>query len=387
VGAVAKGTMTIAELTEIERHACPGAGSCGGMFTANTMATAAEALGMALPGSSSAPATSGDREEWARRSGEAVVNLLEKEITPRQIMTREAFENAIAAVNACGGSTNAALHLLAIAHEARVELTLDDFNRIGKRVPHLADLKPSGQYVMADLHRVGGVQIVLRELLDAGLLHGDALTVTGRTLAEELEGHSGADGEIVHPMDRPIHSDGGLKVLRGSLAPQGAVVKVSATQQRQFRGPARVFGSEEEAMDAVIEGRIQAGDCIVIRDEGPRGGPGMREMLGVTGAVMGAGLGETCCLVTDGRFSGATRGFCIGHVCPESVEGGPIGLVRDGDTIRVDVDHNQLDLEVDDAELERRRADWSPRAPRYTSGALAKYARLVGPAEFGAVCG
>ena len=287
VGAVARGSMTVAELTEIEQHACPGAGSCGGMFTANTMATAAEALGMALPGSSSAPATSEERVEWARRSGTAVVNLLEKGITPRQIMTKAAFENAIAAVNACGGSTNAVLHLLAIAHEARVDLTLDDFNRIGKRTPHLADLKPGGQYVMADLHRVGGTQPILRELLDAGLLDGDALTVTGRTMGEELESAGSVDGEIVHPIDRPVHTDGGLSVLRGSLAPNGAVVKIASTQQRSFRGPARVFGSEEEAMDAVVEGRIVAGDCIVIRDEGPRGGPGMREMLGVTGAVMG----------------------------------------------------------------------------------------------------
>jgi dihydroxy-acid dehydratase len=387
VGAVARGSMTVAELTEIEQHACPGAGSCGGMFTANTMATAAEALGMALPGSSSAPAISDARIDWARRSGEAVVGLLEKGITPRQIMTKTAFENAIAAVNACGGSTNAVLHLLAIAHEARVDLTLDDFNRIGKRTPHLADLKPGGQYVMADLHRVGGTQPILKELLDAGLIDGDALTVTGRTMGEELEDVGSVDGTIVHPIDRPVHTDGGLSVLRGSLAPNGAVVKVAATQQRSFRGPARVFSSEEEAMDAVVEGRIVAGDCIVIRDEGPRGGPGMREMLGVTGAVTGAGLGETCCLVTDGRFSGATRGFCIGHVCPESVEGGPIGLVADGDIIVVDVENHQLDLEVDDAELARRRADWSPREPRYTSGVLAKYAKLVGPAEFGAVCG
>ncbi len=385
VGQVSRGQMTEAELLELERVACPGEGSCGGMFTANTMATAAEALGMALPGSSSAPATSDRRTDWARRAGAAAVRALELGLTPRRIMTRQAFENAIAAVNALGGSTNAALHLLAIAHEAGVDLSYEDFNRIARRTPHIADLKPGGRFVMADLDKVGGPPVVLRALLEAGLLHGDALTITGRTMAEELADAPAPDEVIVYPVSKPIHLDGGLVVLHGSLAPDGAVMKVAATAGRTFRGPARVFDREEAAMDAVVEGRIQPGDVIVIRDEGPKGGPGMREMLGVTGAVAGAGLGESCVLITDGRFSGATRGFCIGHVCPESVEGGPIGLVAEGDLIEVDVEGLRIDLLVDDAELARRRAAYVRPAPRYTRGALAKYARLVGPASRGAV--
>ncbi len=385
VGAVARGTMSEEDLLELEKEACPGAGSCGGMFTANTMATIGEAIGMAPIGSSSAPATSDRRREWAQRAGEIAVAAVEQGLMPRQIMTKQAFENAIMAVNASGGSTNAVLHLLAIAHECEVDLTLEDFNRIAAKTPHIADLKPGGQYVMADLDKVGGVPAILKELLDAGLLHGDALTATGQTMAEALADAPNADGTIVHPFSSPVHADGGLLVLRGTAAPLGGVVKVASTGIREFRGPARVFSGEEAAMDAVVEGRIKDGDVIVIRDEGPIGGPGMREMLGVTGAVMGAGLGETVALITDGRFSGATRGFCIGHVCPESVEGGPIGLMVEGDIININVAEHRLDLEVDEAELERRRAEYQRPEPKYKRGVLHKYAMLVGPACHGAV--
>ena len=385
VGAVAKGTMSEEDLLELEKEACPGAGSCGGMFTANTMASIGEAIGMAPIGSSSAPATHERRHEWARKAGEIAVNAVEMDLRPRRIMTKEAFENAIMVVNAGGGSTNAVLHLMAIAHECGVDLRLEDFNRIAARTPHIADLKPGGQYVMADLDKVGGVPVMLKELLDAGLLHGDTMTVTGQTMAEALADAPNADGTIVRPMSNPVHTDGGLIVLHGTAAPDGAVVKVASTGIRQFRGPARVFSGEEAAMDAVVEGRIKDGDVIVIRDEGPVGGPGMREMLGVTSAVMGAGLGETVALITDGRFSGATRGFCIGHVCPESVKGGPIGLMEEGDIIAIDVAEHRLDLEVDEAELERRRAAYQPPTPKYPRGALHKYALLVGSASKGAV--
>jgi len=385
VGAVAKGTMSEEDLLELEKEACPGAGSCGGMFTANTMASIGEAIGMAPIGSSSAPATHERRHEWARKAGEIAVNAVEMDLRPRRIMTKEAFENAIMVVNAGGGSTNAVLHLMAIAHECGVDLRLEDFNRIAARTPHIADLKPGGQYVMADLDKVGGVPVMLKELLDAGLLHGDTMTVTGQTMAEALADAPNADGTIVRPMSNPVHTDGGLIVLHGTAAPDGAVVKVASTGIRQFRGPARVFSGEEAAMDAVVEGRIKDGDVIVIRDEGPVGGPGMREMLGVTSAVMGAGLGETVALITDGRFSGATRGFCIGHVCPESVKGGPIGLMQEGDIIAIDVAEHRLDLEVDEAELERRRAAYQPPTPKYPRGALHKYALLVGSASKGAV--
>jgi dihydroxy-acid dehydratase len=385
VGAVAKGTMSEEDLLELEKEACPGAGSCGGMFTANTMASIGEAIGMAPIGSSSAPATHERRHEWARKAGEIAVNAVEMDLRPRRIMTKEAFENAIMVVNAGGGSTNAVLHLMAIAHECGVDLRLEDFNRIAARTPHIADLKPGGQYVMADLDKVGGVPVMLKELLDAGLLHGDTMTVTGQTMAEALADAPSADGTIVRPMSNPVHTDGGLIVLHGTAAPDGAVVKVASTGIRQFRGPARVFSGEEAAMDAVVEGRIKDGDVIVIRDEGPVGGPGMREMLGVTSAVMGAGLGETVALITDGRFSGATRGFCIGHVCPESVKGGPIGLMEEGDIIAIDVAEHRLDLEVDEAELERRRAAYQPPTPKYPRGALHKYALLVGSASKGAV--
>jgi dihydroxy-acid dehydratase len=388
VGACALGRMTRDELDEIERHACPSEGSCGGMFTANTMAAAAEALGMALPGSASPPAVDRRREALAVRSGEAVVGLLDAGLTARRILTREAFENAIAVVMALGGSTNAVLHLLAIAHEARVELTLDDFNRVGDRTPHLADVRPFGRYVMTDVDRIGGVPVVMRALLDAGVLHGDALTVTGGSLGEELEAISppDPDGKIIHALSDPIHRTGGLTILRGSLAPEGAVVKSASFESTVLEGTARVFDDEKDAMAAVTAGRIRPGDAVVIRYEGPAGGPGMREMLAVTGAIKGAGLGNDVLLLTDGRFSGATHGPCIGHVAPEATHGGPIALVADGDRIRLDMAARTLDLLVDAAELDRRRAGWKPRPPRYDTGALAKYARLVGSAAYGAVC-
>ncbi len=387
VGAVAAGTMSQADLDELERVACPGAGSCAGMYTANTMSVAAEALGMALPGSATPPAVSERRAELARRTGEAVVGLLELDLRPRQIMTRPAFLNAAAVVMATAGSTNAVLHLLAIAHEAGVELSLDDFDAVSRRVPHIVDMRPGGRYVMVDLDRVGGLPVVLRELLQAGLVDGDVLTVTGQTMAENLEGAGTPDGEVVHPVASPIAAEGGLAVLRGSLAPAGALVKIPGNDNLSFRGSARVFDSEEACFAAVTGGQVRSGDVLVIRYEGPKGGPGMREMLAVTGAIKGAGLGREVALVTDGRFSGATWGACIGHVAPEAWDGGPIGLVADGDPIAIDVAERRLDLEVGDAELERRRAAWKRPAARYTSGALAKYARLVGGAERGAVCG
>jgi dihydroxy-acid dehydratase len=388
VGACALGRITREELEDIERHACPGEGSCGGMFTANTMASAAEALGMSLPGSASPPAVDPRREDLAVRSGRAVMALLNAGITARDVLTREAFENAIAVVMALGGSTNAVLHLPAIAHEARVPLDLDDFNRIGDRTPHLADVKPFGRYVMTDVDRVGGVPVVMRALLDAGLLHGDALTVTGATVAENLAALSppDPDGRVLHAVSDPLHRTGGLLILRGSLAPDGAVVKSASFEADVLEGTARVFDDEADAMAAVTHGRISAGDAVVIRYEGPAGGPGMREMLAVTAALKGAGLGRDVLLLTDGRFSGATSGPCIGHVAPEATAGGPIALVRDGDRIRLDMRARRLDLLVADDELERRRADWKPRAPRYETGVLAKYAKLVGSAARGAVC-
>jgi dihydroxy-acid dehydratase len=388
VGACARGLITSERLGEIERAACPSEGACAGMFTANTMASAAEALGMALPGSASAPAVDTRREVDARRAGEAVMNLARQGIRARQILTREAFENAITVVMALGGSTNAVLHLLAIAHEARVELTLDDFDRIGRRTPHLADVKPFGAYVMNDVHRIGGVPVVMRALLDAGLLHGDALTVTGRTLGEELSALQppDPDGKVLHAVSSPLSPSGGIAILRGSLAPEGAVVKSAGLDDLVHEGTARVFDGEPGAMEAVTNGTIRAGDVVVIRYEGPKGGPGMREMLAVTAAIKGAGLGKDVVLLTDGRFSGATFGLCVGHVAPEATDGGPIALVRDGDRIVLDVPGRRLDLLVDDEELQRRRAEWKPLEPRYTTGALAKYAKLVGSAAQGAVC-
>jgi dihydroxy-acid dehydratase len=357
------------------------------MFTANTMASAGEALGMSLPGSASPPAVDPRLDDLARRSGEAVIGLLEAGIRPRQIMTHEAFENAIAVVMALGGSTNAVLHLLAIANEARVELTLADFDRVGRRVPHIADTKPHGRYHMVDVDRVGGLPVVMRELLDAGLLHGECLTVTGRTVAENLAALDppAPDGAVLHPVSAPIHADGGIAILSGSLAPEGAVVKVAGIDQDRFEGPARVFDGEDGAMEAILAGTIAPGTVVVLRYEGPKGGPGMREMLAVTGAMKGAGRGADCALLTDGRFSGGTHGFCIGHVAPEAVDGGPIAFVRDGDRVVIDVTTRRVDLLVDPAELARRVREWKLPPPRYTTGVLAKYARLVTGAERGAV--
>ncbi len=388
VGARGRGTIDDAELTAIERAACPSEGACGGMFTANTMASAIEAMGMALLGSSTPPAPDPRRDHFARRSGEAVLGLLETGLSARRIVTRDALENAIAVVMAVGGSTNAVLHLLAIAREAEVPLALDDFDRIGRRVPHIADTKPGGRFVMTDLDRIGGIPVVLKELLDAGLLHGEALTVSGRSIGEELEAMDvpAPDGEVVRELSDPIHADGGLAILRGSLAPDGAVVKVAGIppEQHEFEGPARVFDGEDGAMAAVLTGQIRDGDVIVIRYEGPKGGPGMREMLAVTSAVKGAGLGSTVALLTDGRFSGATHGFCIGHVAPEATDGGPIAMVQEGDRVRIDVPARSIDLLVDDAEVARRRSAWTPLPPRYTRGVLAKYARTVTSASEGA---
>jgi len=387
VGARAAGTIDDAELSAIEHNACPSEGACAGMFTANTMASIAEAIGMALPGSSSPPAPDRRRDDFAYESGLAVVKLLELGIRPRQIMTKEAFENAIAITMALGGSTNAVLHLLAIAAEAEVELELDDFNKVAKRVPHIADTKPHGQYHMTDIDNIGGIAVVMKELLDAGLLHGDCLTVTGKTIGENIEAIDppAPDGKVIHPLRDPLHVVGGIAVLTGSLAPKGSVVKVAGIDFDTFEGPARVFDGEAAAMEEILAGKILAGDIVVIRYEGPKGGPGMREMLAVTGAMKGAGRGGDAALITDGRFSGGTHGFCIGHVAPEAVDGGPIAFVRDGDRIKIDVKTHRIDLLVDDDELAARRADWKIPEPRYTKGVLAKYARLAQGAEKGAI--
>ncbi|MFF5986850.1 dihydroxy-acid dehydratase [Prauserella flavalba] len=386
VGACARGLITREDVDKIERAICPGEGACGGMYTANTMACVSEALGMSLPGSASPPSVDRRRDGFARASGEAVVELLRKGITARDILTREAFENAIAVVMALGGSTNAVLHLLAIANEAHVELTLDDFSRIGDRVPHLADVKPFGRHVMTAVDRVGGVPVVLKALLDAGLVHGDCLTVTGRTLAENLAelGPPELDGDVLRKLSDPIHPTGGLTILHGSLAPEGAVVKSAGFDASRFEGTARVFDGEQAAMDAL--GELKAGDVVVIRNEGPRGGPGMREMLAVTGAIKGAGLGKDVLLLTDGRFSGGTTGLCIGHVAPEAAHGGPIAFVRDGDPIVLDLAARTLDVGIDEAELARRREGWEQPPPPRRTGVLAKYAKLVGSAAQGAVC-
>ena len=388
VGACARGLITRAEVDEIERAICPGEGACGGMYTANTMAAAAEAMGMSLPGSAAPPAGDRRRDGYARRSGEAVVELLRRGITTRDIITRESLENAIAVVVALGGSTNAVLHLLAIAHEAHVHLEIEDFNRIADRVPHLANVKPFGQYVMSDVDRIGGVPVVMKALLDAGLLHGDCLTVTGRTMAENLAAIDppDPDGKILRALSDPIHATGGLSILHGSLAPEGAVVKTAGFDRTVFEGNARVFDGEAGAMEAVENGTLGKDDVVVIRYEGPKGGPGMREMLAVTGAIKGAGLGKDVLLLTDGRFSGGTTGLCVGHVAPEAVDGGPIAFVRDGDRIRLDTETRRLDLLVDDAELAVRRQGWAPPGPKHARGVLAKYAKLVGSARYGAVC-
>jgi dihydroxy-acid dehydratase len=389
VGACARGLITREEVDAIERAICPGEGACGGMYTANTMASAAEALGMSLPGSAAPPAVDRRRDGYARASGEAVVGLLHRGITARKVLTRPAFENAIAVVMALGGSTNAVLHLLAIAREAEVDLSLDDFARIGARVPHLADVKPFGRHVMTDIDRIGGVPVVMKVLLDAGLLDGSALTVTGRTMAENLEllAAPAPDGTVIRAMNNPIHRTGGITVLHGSLAPDGAVVKSAGFDEVVFEGSARVFDREQAAMVALEDGTLQAGDVVVIRYEGPKGGPGMREMLAVTGAIKGAGLGKDVLLLTDGRFSGGTTGLCVGHVAPEAFDGGPISLVRDGDPIRLDLVSATLDLLVDPEELASRRTTWQQPEPRYRSGVLAKYTKLVGSAAQGAVCG
>ena len=389
VGACKVGKMSEEDLVRIEKAICPGEGACGGMYTANTMASIGEAIGMSLPGSAAPPSVDRRRDTWAERSGEAVVNLIDKGITARQIMTKPAFENAIAVLMAFGGSTNAILHLLAIAREAEVDLKLDDFNAIADRVPHLGDLKPFGQFVMNDVDKVGGVPVLMKALLDAGLMHGDVMTVTGKTLAENLAGINppDPDGKIIRAMSNPIHKTGGISILRGSMAPEGAVVKTAGFDLTFFEGPARVFDREGPAMQALVDGEIKKGDVVVIRYEGPKGGPGMREMLALTGAIKGAGLGKDVLLLTDGRFSGGTTGLCIGHIAPEATEGGPISLVRDGDLIRVDIAARSLELLVDAKELETRRKTWVPLPPRYKNGVLAKYTRLVSSASEGAYCG
>ncbi|MGA2293645.1 MAG: dihydroxy-acid dehydratase [Acidimicrobiales bacterium] len=387
VGANAVGAISDEQLKAIECAACPGEGSCAGMFTANTMASVGEALGMSLLGSASVPSVDSRRDQYAYDSGVAVLNLLDQGITARQIMTKPAFENAIAVVMALGGSTNAVLHLLAIAHEARVPLELDDFNKIAKRVPHLADMKPHGRFHMSDLDRIGGLPVVLAHLLENDLLHGDVMTVSGKTMAENLAERTAPqpDGKVVYDLHHPIHDRGGIAILTGTLAPKGAVVKVAGLDSLSFTGTARVFNGEGDAMTAIMADEITPNTVVVIRYEGPRSGPGMREMLAVTGAMTGVGRGNDCALITDGRFSGGTHGFCVGHVAPEALDGGPIGLVADGDQIRIDVTTNSIDLLVSEEELARRAALVAPFTPRYTTGVLEKFARLVQGAETGAV--
>ncbi len=388
VGACARGLITKDRVDQIERAICPGEGACGGMYTANTMAAIGEALGLSLPGSAAPPAVDRRRDAYAIKSGEAVVNLIRLGITTRMILTKKAFENAITILMALGGSTNAVLHLLAIAHEAEVDLTLEDFNRIGSKVPLLGDLKPFGKFVMTDLDRVGGIPVVLKILLDAGYLHGDTLTVTGKTMAENLADINPPfpDGVVVHSAEKPLSKDVGITILGGSLAPEGAVCKTAGIGIDKFEGPARVFDREQLAMDAVENGTIQAGDVVVIRYEGPKGGPGMREMLMVTGAIKGAGLGKSTLLLTDGRFSGGSTGLCVGHISPEAVDGGPIAFIKDGDIVRIDTVKRTLDLLVDPAELEKRKVGWKPLTHKYTRGVLAKFTKLVGSASKGAVC-
>ena len=388
VGACSRGLMSREDVDRIERAICPGEGACGGMYTANTMASAAEAMGMSLPGSAAPPAVDRRRDGFSRRSGEAVVELIRQGITTRDIITRQSLENAIAILMAFGGSTNAVLHLLAIAHEAEVELHMEDFHRIGSKVPLLADVKPFGRYVMSDVDRVGGVPVVMRALLDAGLLNGDCLTVTGLTVAENLADIEppDPDGDILRAAAPPLDTSGGITILSGSLAPEGAVVKSAGVPVTTFTGKARVFEREQAAMAALEDGTIQAGDVVIIRYEGPKGGPGMREMLMVTAAIKGAGLGKEVLLITDGRFSGGTTGLCVGHVAPEAADGGPIALVEPGDEVSINLTTRKLTLHVSDEELAARSARFQPLPPRYTRGVLAKYARLVGSASNGAVC-
>ena len=389
VGACARGLITKERVDQIERAICPGEGACGGMFTANTMATVGEAIGLSLPGSAAPPAVDRRRDAFAVASGAAVVNMIKLGLTTRDILTKRAFENAITAVMAVGGSTNAVLHLLAIAHEAEVDLSLDDFHRIGSRVPLLGDLKPFGRYVMSDMDKVGGVPVILKALLDAGLLHGDVMTVTGKTMAENLEGINppDVDGDILHAVATPLSTDVGITILGGSLASDGAVCKTAGIGIDSFEGPARVFEREQAAMAALQNGTIQAGDVVVIRYEGPKGGPGMREMLMITGAIKGAGLGKSVLLLTDGRFSGGSTGLCVGHVAPEAVDGGPIAFIEDGDLVRIDVKARTLDLLVDPAELASRKIGWNPLPHKFKRGVLAKYSKTVGSASKGAVCG
>lgn len=388
VGSYSTGQMTLQQLVELERVACPTEGSCAGLYTANTMASAIEALGMSLPGTASIPAVDQRIYDAAYRSGAQVLKLLENGIKPRDIMTYEAFENAITVVCAMGGSTNSVLHLPAMAYEAGVKLDIDVFDKISRRTPHIADMRPGGRFVMVDLDRVGGVPVVLKKLLDAGLLHGDCLTVTGKTLAENLrEMRIGDGGEVVRPLSNPIHPTGGIAILKGNLAPEGGVVKSTASAVQYFKGPARVFNSEEEAYRALLKRQIQPGDVIVIRYEGPKGGPGMREMLAVTAIVVGQGLKEKVALLTDGRFSGATHGLMVGHVSPEAAVGGPIAALKDGDIVEIDVPNRKLSVELSDEEIRKRMENWTPPPPKYTRGVLAKYAKLVGSASRGAVCG
>ena len=388
VGACARGLISQDQVDRIERAICPGEGACGGMYTANTMASIGEAIGLSLPGSAAPPAVDRRRDAFAVKSGAAVVELIRQGITTRDILSKKAFENAITMLMALGGSTNAVLHLLAIAHEADVDLEMDDFHRIGSKVPLLGDLKPFGRFVMSDMDKVGGVPVVLKALLDAGLLHGDALTVTGKTMAENLADISppDPDGEILRATSKPMSLGGGITILKGSLAPDGAVCKTAGIGIEEFEGPARVFEREQAAMDALEDGTIQAGDVVVIRYEGPKGGPGMREMLMITGAIKGAGLGKTTLLLTDGRFSGGSTGLCVGHVAPEAVDGGPIAFIKDGDRVRINTVTRQLDLLVDEAELAERRKGFKSVPHKYTRGVLAKYAKLVGSASKGAVC-
>ena len=388
VGAHSRGSMSDAELDELERVACPGEGSCAGLFTANTMSSAIEALGLSLPGDASIPAIDPRKAEECQRAGEAVLHLLERGIRPRDILTMEAFENAITVALAMGGSTNVVLHLLAIAHEAGVSLSLDDFTRISDHTPYIADMRPGGKYVMADLDKVGGVPLVMKRLLKAGLLHGDALTVTGKTVAENLDTMDVVeDQDIIYTLEQPLAPTGGMVIVKGNLAPEGGVIKVAGNQHLQQQGPARVFDREQDAFAAIQRSEIKAGDVVVIRYEGPKGGPGMREMLAVTAALVGQGLGDQVALLTDGRFSGATHGLMVGHVAPEAVVGGPIAVVRNGDMISVDALNRRLDMDVPDEEIQRRFQGWQPLPPVYTTGALAKYAKLVGSAAQGAVTG